>query len=520
MKRPLLTRMKIQRKILLIPLVASIPMIALCIYVALAGGKGLAVVYLLVIASVALSVFAGLFVGKSILSSVRSCLKGVTDALKGDLTQRIITDSDDEIGEIGKGFNAFLERFQEDMRQFAASSYLVSGNAFTLDQGAKQMMTGVEEAAIQLDSVATASEEMAKTSAGIAHNCAAAAQSSENANSTALAGQSVMSETVAMMNRVNDIVKASAGIIEGLGNRSDQIGEIINLIDDVADQTNLLALNAAIEAARAGEHGRGFAVVADEVKKLAEKTSAATKEIGNTIKAMQVEAKQAVIAAEKGVKEVAAGREGVRKSGEAFADTLRQIDEVSSEIRQIAAASNQQTDVVDEIAKNIHQISSITDRSAKNANQNVRVASEMSGLFAELSKIVGLYRIATPAEAEALAIEAAAFVKAQGREKGLAEINNPRGRFAKNGLYVTAHDINGFFLASPMNSNFIGQNHSNMKDSNGKYFNREANEVARKGGGWVDFCWINPATKKVQPKRSRVQRVEGTDLYVFCGVFV
>jgi methyl-accepting chemotaxis protein len=116
MKRSLM-RMKIQRKVLLVPLAASIPVIAQCIYVALSGGKGLPIVCSLVAASVALSVLAGLFVGKSILSSVRSCLKGVADALEGDLTQRVITGSDDEIGEIGKGLNAFLERFQEDMRQ-------------------------------------------------------------------------------------------------------------------------------------------------------------------------------------------------------------------------------------------------------------------------------------------------------------------------------------------------------------------------------------------------------------------
>jgi methyl-accepting chemotaxis protein len=208
-----------------------------------------------------------------------------------------------------------------------------------LDDATEKMATGIEEAAMQVNSVAAASEEMSKTSEEIARNCVAVAKSSEKANGSASTGEKIIQDTIEVMNRINDRVQDSSRIIKSLGVRSDQIGEIVELINDVADQTNLLALNAAIEAARAGEHGRGFAVVADEVRKLAERTSGATKEIRETIHAMQSETRNAVVSMEEGVNDVGQGTIEAAKSGEALKDILHHFNKVTSEVNQIAVAS-------------------------------------------------------------------------------------------------------------------------------------------------------------------------------------
>jgi cytochrome c len=122
-------------------------------------------------------------------------------------------------------------------------------------------------------------------------------------------------------------------------------------------------------------------------------------------------------------------------------------------------------------------------------------------------------------DAKAMAIKAASFVKANGPEKGLAEIGNVKGQFVKGDLYVTCQDINGVVRANPMAPTLVGQNHTELKDPNGKFFVKEMIEAAKKGGDWVSYVWTNPATKKVQPKKAWVQRVEGTELYTLCGIF-
>jgi methyl-accepting chemotaxis protein len=343
--------------------------------------------------AVALSLFVSFYMTRLILGPINKTVGVNEEISRGDLTKRIDVTSTDEIGELAKRFNGFVERLHNTVTQVARSSKEVSSAAGTLDNASEQMATAVDQMVAQANAVATASEEMSTTSGEIAQNCATAAKSSDNANESAVAGEKIIQETLEVMRRINDRVKESAEIIKSLGSRSDQIGEVVGLINEIADQTNLLALNAAIEAARAGEHGRGFAVVADEVRKLAERTTEATKEIGETIHAMQQETKKAVVSMEQGVTEVESGAEEAEKSGTALNDILKQINLVVSEVNQIAVASEQQTATTNEIATNIQQISSAMDETSKRIQQNAGAASQLADLSKELETLVAQFRL-------------------------------------------------------------------------------------------------------------------------------
>jgi methyl-accepting chemotaxis protein len=240
------------------------------------------------------------------------------------------------------------------------------------------LTTFTEEVAVQSATVATAGEEMSATSGDIAHNCQMAAEGAQRATQAASDGAGVVERTVAVMGQIALKVQESAKTVESLGAKSDQIGAIIGTIEDIADQTNLLALNAAIEAANAGEQGRGFAVVADEVRALAERTTRATKEIGEMIKTIQRETISAVTAMAQGVKQVETGTVEAAKSGLALQDILAQINDVAMQVNQIATAAEEQTATTNEISNNMHQITDVVHQTFEGANESATAAKQLN----------------------------------------------------------------------------------------------------------------------------------------------
>ncbi len=362
--------------------------------IVVASRRAIWVIGLLGLIAALLGTGAALFLHASIMKPLRAMLTIFADISQGDLTKRLDVTSKDELGHMGISFNEFLGKLHTVIGDVARNTVQLSTAANELYSSSEQLATGSEEVAAQAVTMAAASEEMAATSNEIAQNCIMAAQGSMEANNRAETGAAVVQNTVQGMIRIAGKVKESAQTMESLGARSDQIGEIIGTIEDIADQTNLLALNAAIEAARAGEQGRGFAVVADEVRALAERTTKATKEIGKMIKAIQQETKGAVAAMENGVIEVEKGTAEAAKSGTALQDILEQINTVAMQINQIATAAEEQTATTGEITNNIQQITEVVQESAKGAMHSVSAAEHLAKLAEQLKDGVTFFKTA------------------------------------------------------------------------------------------------------------------------------
>jgi methyl-accepting chemotaxis protein len=236
-------------------------------------------------------------------------------------------------------------------------------------------------------------EEMSRT---VTENAMSANKTSEMAqenSNVATEGGRVVQQTVQKMRDIAKVVENSAQNIQKLGESSKQIGEIISVIDDIADQTNLLALNAAIEAARAGEQGRGFAVVADEVRKLAERTTEATKQIADMIKGIQIDTEKAVVAMNQGNVEVKSGIELADKAGESLESILTSTRDVLDMINQIAAASEEQSATSEQISKNVVSISKVTADSTRRIEDVAHTSEDLAKLTEHLSQLMGKFKV-------------------------------------------------------------------------------------------------------------------------------
>jgi methyl-accepting chemotaxis protein len=301
--------------------------------------------------------------------------------------------SADEVEQLLGGIQRMAGSLKSLLLKIGSASEEVSNAADSVSSIAERIAIGSEKVSKQAANVATAGEEMSATSGNIAQNCKLAAEGSQAASLSAKSGAEVVENTVKVMGQIADKVQESAKTVESLGKRSVQIGVIIGTIEDIADQTNLLALNAAIEAARAGEQGRGFAVVADEVRALAERTTRATREIGEMISAIQNETKGAVTAMEQGVHQVDSGTTEAEKSGQALQEILQQVNDVTAQIYQVAAAAEEQTSTTSEISSNMIQITQVVQQTSREANESAKAASQLRGNAEELQRLVQQFKL-------------------------------------------------------------------------------------------------------------------------------
>ncbi len=311
----------------------------------------------------------------------------------GDLTVSLIPKKDDDMGKIYVGFNKAVSNVSNLISEVYEAIQATASASNQISSSSEEMAAGAQEQSSQTTEVAGAVDQMTKTILETTRNASSASEAARKAGNIAKEGGKVVEETIMGMNRVSDVVKQSAITVQALGKSSDEIGEIAQVIDDIADQTNLLALNAAIEAARAGEQGRGFAVVADEVRKLAERTAKATKEIASMIKQIQKDTSDAVLSMTSGTLEVEKGKELADKAGQSLREIIKGAEQVVDMSTQVAAASEEQSAAAEEISKNIEAINNVTNESASGIQQIARASEDLSRLTVNLQELISRFKL-------------------------------------------------------------------------------------------------------------------------------
>jgi methyl-accepting chemotaxis protein len=348
------------------------------------------------ILGVILAIVVGFFVSRSITQPLQQLNHSIDNA---DLNTVFASSRKDEVGDLMRSFDRFVATIKETLRRVVETASVVASATAEISSSTEQMASGAQQQSNQAADVSSAVEEMTKTIFENSKNAVSTAETAEVARQTAQMGGEVVTKSIAGLKRVALVVKKSADAVRELGKSSNQIGEIVSLIDEIADQTNLLALNAAIEAARAGEHGRGFAVVADEVRKLAERTTKATKEISATIKTIQGDTNDAVTTMEQGTT--------VAHEAEQFADeassSLKEIVDISQRVgdmvAQIASSNEQQARSSEEIARNVEGISSVTHETATGIQEIARTAEDLNVLTRRLQELTSQFKFSTGQEA-------------------------------------------------------------------------------------------------------------------------
>ncbi len=311
---------------------------------------------------------------------------------EGDFTGRLNLKSTDEMGTLATWFNTLLDNLTSMLDDVRSASQSVASASGEIAASAEEMAAGLQEQEQQTQQVAAAVEELSQSVGEVAAKSSEATTASENSQHLAEEGGNVVRQTVDEMQGIATEVNASAQTVNSLGEQSQKIGEIIAVINDIADQTNLLALNAAIEAARAGEHGRGFAVVADEVRKLAERTTQATEEVSDSIRGIQGETSSAVQQIESSSDRVGRGVDLAGRAGSSLETIVDGSKSVQRMVQDIAAAANQQATASDEIARAIENISGVTRQSSEGAGQASEAAADLAHQSEQLMALVGKFK--------------------------------------------------------------------------------------------------------------------------------
>ncbi|QKQ26469.1 methyl-accepting chemotaxis protein [Candidatus Reidiella endopervernicosa] len=322
-------------------------------------------------------------------------LRGTIQSIEqnSDLSQQIVVEKRDEIGEMADAFNGMIVKFHDSLKEVSDTTHGLTDVADRIRSTSEQSAGAVREQQTGTEMVATAMNEMEATVQEVARNAGQTAELSKDADQEAKKGAYVVTQAIGGIDILMSDVEQASTVIKQLDEKSENVGVVLDVIKGIAEQTNLLALNAAIEAARAGEQGRGFAVVADEVRTLATRTHQSTQEIEQMIEELQLGAREAVSAMETARGCAAKESEQVEAAAESLAMIAGGVSGINDMNSQIAIAADEQSKVAEDINRNIVNISQLAEQASQLSGQNAEVSNELIDLSAKLNMLVDRFRL-------------------------------------------------------------------------------------------------------------------------------